>query len=147
MPPLKPEYTAPSEAALAAGHETTRAHAGPILVAGVGLAVTILLIMVIVWAVVQLTPYGADRIENIFPPELIEEPIPPEPRVQAFPELDWLEYKEAQLAELTSYGWIDSERGIVRIPIDRAAELILEEGLPVREEAVPEAAEPAAGDQ
>ena len=30
--------------------------------------------------------------------------------------------------ELTSYGWIDRQRGIVRIPIDRAMELLANEG-------------------
>lgn len=35
-----------------------------------------------------------------------------------------------QNAELNSYGWIDRSHGIVRIPIDRAMELILQKGLP-----------------
>jgi hypothetical protein len=30
---------------------------------------------------------------------------------------------------LTSYGWVDQNAGIVRIPIDRAKELVLERGL------------------
>jgi hypothetical protein len=33
---------------------------------------------------------------------------------------------------LKSYGWIDRERGIVRIPIDRAIEILAQRGLPVR---------------
>lgn len=34
---------------------------------------------------------------------------------------------------LTSYGWVDQNAGVVRLPIDRAKELLLERGLPVRE--------------
>jgi hypothetical protein len=34
--------------------------------------------------------------------------------------------------ELNSYGWIDRSNGIVRIPIDRAMDLILQRGLPTR---------------
>ena len=34
---------------------------------------------------------------------------------------------------LTSYGWVDQNAGVVRLPIDRAKTLLLERGLPVRE--------------
>jgi hypothetical protein len=33
---------------------------------------------------------------------------------------------------LTTYGWVDKNAGVVRIPIDRAKALLLERGLPVR---------------
>jgi hypothetical protein len=33
---------------------------------------------------------------------------------------------------LSSYGWVDREAGIVRIPIDRAMDLLAERGLPAR---------------
>lgn len=43
---------------------------------------------------------------------------------------------------LSSYDWVDQEKGIVRIPIDKAMDLLAERGLPVRPEgnasAVPE---------
>jgi hypothetical protein len=43
---------------------------------------------------------------------------------------------------LTTYGWMDQNAGVVRLPIERAKELILERGLPVRgAEAAPAAKE------
>ncbi len=33
---------------------------------------------------------------------------------------------------LHSYGWIDQQKGIVRIPIERAMELTAQRGLPAR---------------
>ena len=33
---------------------------------------------------------------------------------------------------LRTYGWLDRERGVVRIPIERALELVAKEGLPSR---------------
>jgi hypothetical protein len=39
---------------------------------------------------------------------------------------------DQQNEKLTSYGWIDRSNGIVRIPIDRAMDLILQRGLPAR---------------
>jgi hypothetical protein len=38
----------------------------------------------------------------------------------------------SQQAELNSYGWINRSNGIVRIPIERAMDLILQRGLPTR---------------
>ena len=37
--------------------------------------------------------------------------------------------------ELYSYGWVDEKAGTVHIPIDRAMELLVERGLPVRPQA------------
>ena len=44
----------------------------------------------------------------------------------------------AQNAKLNSYGWVDRSNGIVRIPIDRAMDLIAQRGLPARTNGVSE---------
>jgi hypothetical protein len=41
-------------------------------------------------------------------------------------------YFQSQQNLLNTYGWIDRQNGIVRLPIDRAMELLLERGLPTR---------------
>ena len=41
-------------------------------------------------------------------------------------------FREHEDEKLTTYGWIDKNTGVVRIPIDRAKDLLLERGLPVR---------------
>jgi hypothetical protein len=56
---------------------------------------------------------------------------PPEPRLQVTPFADLRVLREAQNGELHSYGWIDRKNGIVRVPIDRAEEMIVAKGLPV----------------
>jgi hypothetical protein len=45
-------------------------------------------------------------------------------------------------AVLTTYGWVDRQSGVVRVPIDVAMQRILEQGLPVRQ---PEPVPPATG--
>jgi hypothetical protein len=54
----------------------------------------------------------------------------PEPRLEVQPsgQLEKLRADEEQ--QLNSYGWIDRNAGIARIPIDRAIQLILARGLP-----------------
>jgi hypothetical protein len=46
------------------------------------------------------------------------------------PGVDLKALRAAEDAELHSYGWIDRKNGTVRIPIERAMQLILERGLP-----------------
>lgn len=53
-----------------------------------------------------------------------------EPRLQAAPRADLAAYQAAQQRELSQYGWIDREHGLVRLPIARAMDLLVECGLP-----------------
>jgi len=41
-------------------------------------------------------------------------------------------FREHEHEILTTYGWADKSAGVVRIPIDRAKDLLIERGLPVR---------------
>lgn len=54
----------------------------------------------------------------------------PGPRLQTSSAADWEKYRAAEVHELTSYGWVDREKNIVRIPIERAIELLSQRGLP-----------------
>jgi len=60
-------------------------------------------------------------------------------------EPEWLREVRAQTtAAQTTYGWVDKQAGVVRLPIERAKQLILERGLPVTAAPEAPAAEPAA---
>jgi hypothetical protein len=71
-------------------------------------------------------------------------PTPPAPQLQVAPEVDWQNYMKQQLQTGDSYGWVDRKAGIVRIPIDRAMDLVLKRGLPVRGQQGPAEASRAA---
>ena len=60
--------------------------------------------------------------------------VPPEPRLQEHPREDLSELRAREDEILSSYGWVDRNAGIVRIPIDAAMKLTLERGLPARTE-------------
>lgn len=67
------------------------------------------------------------------PPPLREARVePPPPRLQPNPGVDLEALRLREEPQLNSYGWIDRDRGIVRIPIDRAMKLVAERGLPAR---------------
>lgn len=56
----------------------------------------------------------------------------PKPLLQVQPHLELWDYCAAQQKEVNTYAWVDRPSGVVRIPIDRAMELVLERGLPTR---------------
>jgi hypothetical protein len=58
--------------------------------------------------------------------------LPPAPWLQVAPRVDLQAYCEAQLQELNTYGWVDPHNEVVRIPVDRAMDLIAQLGLPAR---------------
>jgi hypothetical protein len=59
---------------------------------------------------------------------------PPAPNLQTQPFKDIYMLRLGETEKLTSYGWVDKDGGIARIPIDRAMELMLERGFPARAE-------------
>jgi hypothetical protein len=69
--------------------------------------------------------------------------LPPEPRLQQTPALDLKAMRAAEDQLLTSYGWVDRQKGVVRIPIDRAIGLLAQRGLPSRPEGDIEAQPPS----
>jgi hypothetical protein len=68
----------------------------------------------------------------------------PQPRLEVNERAQFRPFLEDQDRKLATYGWVDKDKGIVRIPIDRAMELIVQRGLPVRPEGASSAPSPAA---
>jgi hypothetical protein len=58
---------------------------------------------------------------------------PPEPQLQTQPREDLAALRAREEQALTTYGVVDRNAGVYRIPIDRAIELTLQRGLPARQ--------------
>jgi hypothetical protein len=56
----------------------------------------------------------------------------PEPRLETDERNQLGGFRLNEEEELNSYGWVNQDAGIVRIPIDRAMDLLVQRGLPVR---------------
>ena len=56
----------------------------------------------------------------------------PQPRLETNETIDINKFRLQEEQTLNSYGWVDQEAGVVRIPIDRAMELLAQRGLPTR---------------
>ena len=58
---------------------------------------------------------------------------PSGPRLQVDPELDLAQFEVIEDSLVNSYGWVQKEAGVVRIPVDEAMKLMLQRGFPVRD--------------
>ena len=77
---------------------------------------------------------SSDAVAQKYPLAIGQHKEPPLPNLQRQPFKDVYELRLGEAAKLTSYGWVDKEGGITRIPIDRAMEVMLERGFPARAE-------------
>ena len=59
---------------------------------------------------------------------------PPAPRLQSDPAGELAQHRALEARRTEEYAWIDRPAGVVRVPVERAMELLLERGLPVAEE-------------
>ena len=59
---------------------------------------------------------------------------PPMPNLQKQPFKDIYTLRQGESEKLSSYGWVDKDGGVTRIPIDRAMEIMLQRGFPARAE-------------
>jgi hypothetical protein len=136
-----------------AAYETRDVKLRPLVVFTAGLVVAGLVIYFVVFLLIRLFTSQAARQDAELAPTSIERPdapgeerLPPEPRIQANPEADLQALRAREDAVLTTYGWVDREAGVVRVPIDVAMSQVLRAGLPVRQpDSVPPASRMPAG--
>ncbi|HJU41951.1 MAG TPA: hypothetical protein VJ691_04020 [Vicinamibacterales bacterium] len=79
---------------------------------------------------------AADAAVERFPLAVDGERPEPTPALQKQPFHDITALRQEEAGRLGTYGWVDKEGGVARIPIDRAMEILLQKGLPVRPESV-----------
>jgi hypothetical protein len=120
--------------AVAAGHETGEVPARPVAVFILVIAAASVVVFLAMLATFRFFAGVEDRKNPPMPPleAAGQGRLPPEPRLQITPRLDYLAFKAGQDSVLGSYGWVDRDSGLVRIPIERAIRILSEQGLPER---------------
>jgi hypothetical protein len=96
------------------------------------LAASVVLILVILFWLFNLFSKQESRLGH--DPVGIRQSTPQTtgPPLQLSPRSEMAEMRAGEDKILHSYGWIDQQKGIVRIPIERAMELTAQRGLPAR---------------
>jgi hypothetical protein len=116
------------------GHETTDAETGPVVRFAVSLLVLTLCIAALVIGFYKYLESRERREKAATDPmaETIRRPLPPRPRLQTYPFQDVTQLRGGDARLLERYAWVDKNGGVVRIPIERAIEVLAERGLPHR---------------
>jgi hypothetical protein len=115
-------------------HETSDVNVRGVFAFGAGLLATSLLVFLAVWILFQyFSARETARIAPQYPLATSQSTqLPPEPRLQTNPREDLRELRSKEDQVLTSYGWVDRNAGVVRIPIEQAMKLAVERGLAAR---------------
>jgi hypothetical protein len=110
--------------------------------------VTFVVVLTVIALVIQVAMWGMfkvlDKVEEKSDPGLSPYALAPAtsgadfpaPSLQTTPWTDLQALRAAEAAHLHTYGWVDEQAGIARIPIDKAKALLVQKGLPVRHELV-----------
>ncbi|HXH49435.1 MAG TPA: hypothetical protein VNM47_08820 [Terriglobia bacterium] len=122
-------------------HETREAVPRYILYFAAGVAISVVAGFLVSWVTLVYfrshqkypAPQSAISRGRVLPP-------PGVPQLQAHPEAELQGYLKNQHDILDSYGWVNRKNGVVRIPIQRAMNILLQKGLPVRDSKTPKGA-------
>ena len=118
------------ESSATGGHEESDVGIGLITIFIIVFALIIAISMPLLWWLVQHWDTKAEKADPELPRLANLRAEPPRPRLQSTPAFDYQEFRDRQLSRLNGSGWVDREQRVVHIPIERAMELVLEEGLP-----------------
>ncbi len=130
----KSASSGPDDTGRTPGYELTDISTRVVVVFATALVVAGVLIHLLVWA---LFAYLGQATTASYSPQYPlasagPAPLPPAPVLQVKPREELRDLRAEEDRILSSYGWVDPNAGIVRIPIDRAMQLVLQRGLPTR---------------
>ena len=97
----------------------------------VAMAISVVIVYGVFWFFEGQTK-GADATAQKYPLAVGQAKTPPLPNLQTQPFKDVYLLRKHEAEKLESYGWVDKEGGVTRLPIDRAMEVLLQRGLPAR---------------
>jgi hypothetical protein len=123
------------------GHETREAVPRYIIYFALGVAISVAAGFLVSWGTLEYlkshqkfpAPQSAISAGRRLPP-------PGMPQLQAHPDTDLQVYLKKQHEILDSYGWVNRKNKVVRIPVQRAMNILLQQGLPVRDSKTPKGA-------
>ena len=110
------------------GHETSDVNVWAVGKFGVALvALCVISLLMLLGLFKYFQSQEATRTTNVVEPQMF-----PQPRLQQTPVLDLRAIRAEEDQVLNSYGWVDQPKGVVRIPISQAIDILARRGLTSR---------------
>jgi hypothetical protein len=116
--------------AASSSYETRDANVRGVIGFLVGLSLMLVFTALVCWGMFKY--FSASQVSRAPASPFSEtRQLPTGPQLQVNPRQDWLRFRAEQEHALESYSWESREDGTVRVPIERAIEMLLKQGLPV----------------
>lgn len=116
------------------GHEPIPISRGGVVASGIALAALVVVVMILMrflsayLSMADGPATSSDRQDSASAAPRLA-PLASEPPLSTKPSIDLHTLRAAENETLDTYGWIDREAGIARIPIERAVAILAENGL------------------
>jgi hypothetical protein len=114
-----------------AGHETTDINVWAVGKFAIGLVIVCVVSLLLLFGLLR---FFQSREETSVANTVEPVKLFPEPQLQKTEILDLKALHAEEDKLLNGYAWVDPKQGIVRIPVDRAIEVLAKRGLPSRSE-------------
>jgi hypothetical protein len=117
--------------------------ARPIVWSAVAIASSVLAVVGAVFLLLRLwgMPAATDRVQQRSQPVMVP------PQLQSAPQSDMAQLRAQQQRALEAIGWVDRDRGIARIPVAAAMDLLARTPAPTAAPAAPASAAPASDER
>jgi hypothetical protein len=123
---MNPQDSSPGD--VPPGYETTDVNLRAVLRLAIGIVIGAVVVHVALWFLLRMLEVRAERRDPTLAPLTVRQAQPPPPRLQSAPSHDYRAFRAAEDQTLATYGWVDREEGLVRVPIEQAIELLVERG-------------------
>jgi hypothetical protein len=113
---------------------------------GIGLVISCMVVVFAMWALFAFLAKRENAKNQVMPAAMSDQRqrVPAEPRLSGvvvdetgnisahpvYPRVELQQLRDDEDAILNNYGWVDPNKGIVRIPIDQAVDMVARKGLP-----------------
>lgn len=111
-------------------HESSDVNLRALALSGLVMTIGAGMLHIVLWGVYSQFEARERLGENPQPQFVDRGENPDVPVLQPDPHEDLLSLRRDEQKALDSYAWVDARAGVVRIPVDRAIDLIAERGLP-----------------
>jgi hypothetical protein len=112
-----------------AGHEMTDASPKTLGLFALGLLLMVALVLPFLTWLFWHYEAEAKRADPPQTPLAVYE-LPPAPRLEVDPGSDLQRLRTVEEKSLTTYGWIDRQQGVARVPIEQAIDVLAKRGFP-----------------
>ena len=113
------------------GHETTDVNVWAVGKFAIGLVVVCVVSIALLFGLLK---FFQSREETSVANTVEPTKLFPQPQLQKTPIPDLKAIRAEEDKLLNGYAWVDQPKGVVRIPVDRAIEVLAQRGLPSRSE-------------